>query len=219
MLSIMKKRIETVNSSDDLPQRLAEELAAGGVDRRDGARFAPELSYGRHFGPAPYTARAAAVIALLFWSDGQWHIPLTVRHSALGKHAGQISLPGGAVDAGETTADAARRELAEELGVVENVELLGELAESYVYVSNFRISPWLAATRTRPAWQPHDREVERVVEVRLEMLLDPGCVGTFVIERGPVIFRAPCYRFGEDCVWGATSTILGQLAGLLKRIA
>lgn len=216
---MIDKKFETLVSADDLPQRLATALAGGGVDRRDGARFAPELSYGRHFGPAPLTARAAAVIALLFWSAGRWHIPLTVRHSALGKHAGQISLPGGAVDAGETTAEAARRELAEELGVIENVELVGELAESYVYVSNFRVTPWLAATRSRPVWQPHDREVERVVEVPLEVLIDPRYLGTYTIERGTVKFCAPCYRIGEDCVWGATSIILAQLAGLLQRLA
>jgi 8-oxo-dGTP pyrophosphatase MutT (NUDIX family) len=215
----MQMKIETLLSADDLPQRLAAALATAGADPGDGARFAPELSYGRHFGPAPLTARAAAVIALLFWSEGRWHIPLTVRHSALGKHAGQISLPGGSVDAGETTADAARRELSEELGILEGVELIGELAESYVYVSNFRVTPWIAATRSRPVWQPHDREVERVVELPLAVLVDETPVGTFTIERGPVKFRAPCYRIGEDCVWGATSIILGQLAGLLRRIA
>jgi 8-oxo-dGTP pyrophosphatase MutT (NUDIX family) len=215
----MEMKTETLLSADDLPQRLAAALAVAGADPGDGARFAPELSYGRHFGPAPLTARAAAVIALLFWSEGEWHIPLTVRHSALGKHAGQISLPGGSVDAGETTADAARRELSEELGIVDDFELIGELAESYVYVSNFRVTPWLAATRSRPVWQPHDREVERVVEVPLAVLVDEHYVGTFTIERGPVKFRAPCYRIGEDCVWGATSIILGQLAGLLRRIA
>ncbi len=117
------------------------------------------------------------------------------------------------------SADAARRELAEELGVVDSVELIGELPECYVYVSNFRVMPWLAVTSAEPTWHPHDCEVERVVEMPLEMLLDPSHVGTVTIERGPVAFRAPCYRIGEDCVWGATSIILGQFAGVLRRIS
>jgi 8-oxo-dGTP pyrophosphatase MutT (NUDIX family) len=203
----------------DLPQRLAAALAACRADRRDGAQYAHELSYGRHFGPAPFDARPAAVIALLFPRDGRWHIPLTVRHSALGKHGGQISLPGGSVDVGESAADAARRELDEELGVSESVEMLGELPETYVYVSNFRVSPWLAVMRSSPVWRPHDREVERVVEMPVVTLLDANCVGRITIERGPVVFRAPCLHIGEDCVWGATSIILGQLAGLLRQVA
>jgi 8-oxo-dGTP pyrophosphatase MutT (NUDIX family) len=214
----MPSKIEQLVKADDLPQRLAGELRNRGADRRDGERFAPELSYGRHFGPPPHDARSAAVIALLFRRDGRWHIPLTVRHAALGKHGGQISLPGGSVDAGETSADAACRELFEELGIAAAVELLGELSENYVYVSNFRVTPWLAATLAAPTWQPHDCEVERVVEMPLESLLDPGCLGTMTIERGPVVFRAPCLRLGEDCVWGATSIILGRIAGLLRRI-
>jgi 8-oxo-dGTP pyrophosphatase MutT (NUDIX family) len=215
----MPSKIERLTKCDDLPERLADELARGGADLRDGVHFAPELSFGRHFGPAPADARAAAVIALLFPRDGVWHIPLTVRHAALGRHGGQISLPGGSVDAGETTADAAQRELAEELGVVDHVRLLGELPESYVYVSNFRVTPWLAATHVEPVWRPHDREVERVVEVPLTTFIDATCLGMTTIERGPVKFSAPCYWIGSDCVWGATSIILGQLSGLLRKIS
>ncbi|MGD9635233.1 MAG: CoA pyrophosphatase [Pirellulales bacterium] len=208
-----------MSTADDLPQRLSAELTARGANQGDGNQFAPELSYGRHFGPAPCDARPAAVIALLFPHDGAWHVPLTVRHTALGKHAGQISLPGGSVDAGETPAEAARRELQEELGVVEDVEMLGELAETYVYVSNFRVTPFVAVSRSRPVWKPHDREVERVVELPLSTLFDLSCLSSLTIERGPVRFRAPCIRVGEDCVWGATSIILGQLAGSLREIA
>ncbi len=215
----MPSKIDVLLAADDLPLQLAAELNSHGADRRDGERFAPELSYGRHFGPPPRGARPAAVIALLFRRDGRWYVALTVRHAALGKHGGQISLPGGSVDTGETTADAARRELAEELGVSTAVELLGELPESYVYVSNFRVTPWLATTLGSPEWHPHDREVERVVEMPLASLVAPGCCGTMTVERGPVVFRAPCYRLGEDCVWGATSIILGQVAGLLRRIS
>ena len=90
-----------------------------------------------------------------------------MRQAALGRHGGQISLPGGCVDAGETTADAARRELAEELGVGESIELVGELPPCYVYVSNFLVTPWLATIRTAPVWRPRDCEVEQVVEMPL----------------------------------------------------
>jgi len=215
----MSSTIDTLSTAADLPERLAAALRNCGALGLERERFAPELSYGRHFGPAPRDARPAAVIALVFRRDGHWRLPLTVRHAALGRHGGQISLPGGSVDPGETTPDAARRELAEELGVADQVELIDELPESYVYVSNFRVTPWLASTRATPVWQPHDREVERVVELPLQALLDPACLGTITIEHRPIVFHAPCFRLGEDCVWGATSIILGQLAGLLRRIA
>jgi 8-oxo-dGTP pyrophosphatase MutT (NUDIX family) len=215
----MFSTLEALATAADLPERLARALKTSGANCRDGERFAPELSYGRHFGPAPQDARSAAVIALLVPRRGHWHIPLTVRHAALDKHGGQISLPGGSVDAGETTADAARRELAEELGVWRSVELVGELPESYVYVSNFRVAPWLAATRVEPVWQPQTGEVDRVVEMPIDALFDPRCRGITTIERGPVVFRAPCFQVGEDCVWGATSIILGQLAGVFRKIA
>ena len=66
----MSWTIDTLATADDLPKRLAAALAAKAADCRAGAEFAPELSYGRHFGPAPHDARPAAVIALLFRRDG-----------------------------------------------------------------------------------------------------------------------------------------------------
>jgi len=214
----MRLKIEAISRADDLPERLAAVLATRDARLSVDNRFAPELSYGRHFGPAPYDARAAAVIALLFWRNGEWHVPLTVRNSALGKHGGQISLPGGSVEADESSADAARRELDEELGVRDGIELVGELAETYVYVSNFRVATWVAATTAVPKWRPQDSEVQRVVEMPLRTLFDASCVGSITMERGPIVFRAPCHCVGDDCVWGATSIILGQLAGALQMV-
>ena len=65
---------------------------------RRGRRMSPQLSYGRHAGPAPCTARAAAVLLMLFRRRGRWHLPLTERPKTLPHHGGQISLPGGAIE-------------------------------------------------------------------------------------------------------------------------
>src|SRR3954447_1265063 len=68
-------------------------------------------------GVYPPDTRAAAALLLLYPSESGVAVPLTVRATHLRRHAGQISLPGGAVDAGETLADAALREAYEEVGV------------------------------------------------------------------------------------------------------
>jgi 8-oxo-dGTP pyrophosphatase MutT (NUDIX family) len=202
---------------DQLPQRLAAALKRPEQQRPTGRRFAPELSYGRHFGPAPATARTAAVIVLLFRRAGRWNVPLTQRPSTLLRHGGQISLPGGTVESGESSADAAARELVEELGVNLQCDILGPLASCYVYVSDFLVTPWLAATQDEPHWRPRAGEVERVVELPLDKLLDPNRIENMTIERGPLKFRAPCIQFGEDRIWGATAIILGELVDLLTR--
>jgi 8-oxo-dGTP pyrophosphatase MutT (NUDIX family) len=184
--------------------------------------MSPEMSYGRHAGPAPSTARHAAVMLLLFRRDHptagarRWHVPLTERPTSLTRHAGQISLPGGAVDPGETTGQAALRELSEELGIDGGVELLGPLADCYIFASDFVVTPWVAAANFEPRWKPHTPEVERVVELPLDVLLDDQRVGRMRIERGPLEFHAPCIQFESTCIWGATSVILAELAEVLR---
>lgn len=155
---------------------------------------------------------------LLFRRADRWHVPLTVRPATLAKHGGQISLPGGTVESGETSQQAAVRELSEELGVDEPLEQLGRLSECYVFASDFVVTPWIAAAAFEPQWHMDAQEVQRVVELPLELLLDPRSVGSVTIERGPLVFRAPCLRVGDECIWGATSVILGELAEVLREL-
>jgi 8-oxo-dGTP pyrophosphatase MutT (NUDIX family) len=210
--------IDALTRADDLPQRLAATLRAGHTGAAMRAKMAPELSYGRYAGPAPYTARQAAVVLLLFRRDGRWHVPLTQRPLSLTHHAGQVSLPGGAIEPGETSAAAALRELREELGVTSIVEVIGSLAECYVFASDFLVSPWLATSLDEPKWRPDEREVDHVIELPLDVLLDPNAVSQVTIERGARVFHAPCIRVGSARVWGVTCMILGELAGLLGHI-
>jgi 8-oxo-dGTP pyrophosphatase MutT (NUDIX family) len=217
-MSCIASNIESLATADDLPERLAVAITRRDPSRRDGRRFAPELSYGRHFGPAPATARAAAVLVLLFRRGGRWHVPLTERPTTLLHHGGQISLPGGTVEPGESAAQAAVRELAEELGTEVQGDMIGQLQDCYVYASDFLVTPWLASTNEQVIWSPHTGEVARVLELPLDVLLDPQSVGNITIQRGPRSFRAPCFRFGEDCIWGATAIILDELAESICRI-
>jgi 8-oxo-dGTP pyrophosphatase MutT (NUDIX family) len=209
---------DMLRSAADLPARVAKLLDDGFRGGTARVRMSPELSYGRHAGPAPYTARRAAVILLLFQRSGRWRLPLTERPQTLTRHAGQISLPGGAVDPGETSSDAALRELSEELGIDGGVELVGRLADCYVYASDFLVTPWVAAATGSPQWRPHDREVQRIVEVPLESLLDEEQIGRTTIVRGPLRFHAPCHSIEDTCIWGATSVILSEFAEVLQLI-
>jgi 8-oxo-dGTP pyrophosphatase MutT (NUDIX family) len=177
--------------------------------------MSPELSYGRHAGPAPLSARSAAVVILLYRREGRWRVPVTQRPAALLRHGGQISLPGGTVEPGETSQEAALRELREELGIDTAPQVLGQLNDCYVFASNFVVTPWLSALESEPQWRPDPGEVERVVELPLAALIDPDSIGHLTIERGPLVFRAPCYRHAGACIWGATSVILSELADLV----
>jgi 8-oxo-dGTP pyrophosphatase MutT (NUDIX family) len=217
-MSFTESAIDRLAHGGDLPGRLSFALETGGRGGPGRGRMSPEMSYGRHAGPAPATARWAAVMLLLFRRDGRWHLPLTERPAALVRHGGQVSLPGGAVDPGETTSQAALRELREELGIDGEVALLGRLADCYVFASDFVITPWVAAVDYEPQWRPHAHEVQRVVELPLDALLDPRRLGTTTIERGPLAFRAPCLLVESACVWGATAVILSELADVLRTL-
>jgi 8-oxo-dGTP pyrophosphatase MutT (NUDIX family) len=211
---------------EQLPERLERALAAVPVitprpaipaGNQYGVRMSPQLTYGRHRGPAPWTARKAAVLALLVRRASGWHIPLAVRHEALTHHRGQIGLPGGQIEPGETSEQAARREFVEELGALPPSRMLGQLPACYVFASDFEVTPWIAVTDTSPTWIPCPTEVARIVEMPLTTLLDPAAVDVITIRRGLLTFQAPCYCIGDERVWGATAVILSELVRVVSR--
>ncbi len=91
----------------------------------------------------------SSVLLLLFPEEDNLKICLIKRPMHMKYHAGQIALPGGQVEKGETTLETALRETHEEIGIdTSNIEILGSLSELYVEVSRFIIHPfvgWLTA--------------------------------------------------------------------------
>ena len=96
--------------------------------------------------------RDAAALLLLYPADGDWWLPLTVRASTLPHHTGQVSLPGGRLDAGETIEQAALREAYEEVGLpAAGVTVLGALTPLPIPVSGHLLHPVVGLAASRPA--------------------------------------------------------------------
>lgn len=203
--------------TDDLPQRLTERLRQPLPGWRAQARYQPEMSYGRYFGPPPFHARQAAVLALVYPCGEAWHVPLTLRPPHMLDHAGQISLPGGLIEPDERSSDAALRELEEELGVPASaIELIGQMSSIYLLRSNFHITPWVATARTCPSWQPNRAEVAELLEVPVTHLVDPAVVVTREHRGRGLTLSAPGFQWQSHHIWGATSLILGELVAILR---
>jgi 8-oxo-dGTP pyrophosphatase MutT (NUDIX family) len=196
-----------------LRERLAGTLP--GVEAQ--LRFAPFPGRpGWRAGEFPPDARIAAALLLLYPGDDGVAIPLTVRASTLPRHAGQVSLPGGATDPGETLAEAALREASEEIGIdPATVRVLGELTPIHVLVSGFTLHPVVAVTDSKPPFQAAPGEVDEIVEVRLEDLRDASRIRTGTRVREGIAVEYPYFDLYGHHVWGATAMVLGEFICLL----
>jgi 8-oxo-dGTP pyrophosphatase MutT (NUDIX family) len=198
-----------------LKARLAEPLP--GAEAR--SRFDPRPWPRPDYDTPPPDARFAAVLILLYPHEGRWHLPLTLRPRHLPAHAGQVSLPGGAIAPGETSQAAAVREFHEELGADdEPIELIGRLSPIYVHASNFRVEPWVGTAQRRPAMAPNAAEVAELLEVPLAHLVNPANFASHQRQQQGVVYEAPHFSWPPHRIWGATCRILGELVTILGEL-
>ena len=167
-------------------------------------------------GHFPADARLAAALLLIYPLAHGPAVPLTVRAQGLARHAGQISLHGGAADPGETLVEAALREAAEEIGVDPRaVRVLGELTPVHVLVSGFTLHPIVGITEERPAFRAAPHEVDEILEVSLEDIRDASRIRQGGHIREGVAIEYPYFDLLGHQVWGATAMVLGEFICLL----
>jgi 8-oxo-dGTP pyrophosphatase MutT (NUDIX family) len=164
----------------------------------------------------PEGARQAAALILLYPGEHGPSFPLTVRRDDLPHHPGQISLPGGGIDAGEDPAAAALREAHEEVGIdPDSVRIIGSLSTLWVVVSNFVVHPFVGVTHEHPEFRAAPEEVAALIEAPAAWLTDPERIKSDQRARDGIIYTYKYFEFGEHRVWGATAMILGELQALM----
>jgi 8-oxo-dGTP pyrophosphatase MutT (NUDIX family) len=180
--------------------------------------------------PADPTGVPASVLFALAPVDGADDLELVLvqRPGHLRQHAGQVGLPGGAVEPGDADGVAAAlREAREEVGLDPGgVRVLGSLDRAYLAVSDFDVLPVVGVWDGLAPLTPSPDEVAGILRPTLRQLADPANHGTLpfsailgeeaMAARGILgDLSGPVFWVDGTLVWGFTAALL---VGLLDAL-
>lgn len=178
-----------------------------------------------------------AVMLFLIEEKGKLYILFEVRALNLNHQPGDISLPGGKLEAGEEPKDAAVREAIEELNIQsEDIEMLGEM-DYFVSPYNMIIYPFIAKLKRKDI-EPNKEEVNHVFKVPLEYFMEnhaevyeigvePNIPEDFpyhlIIGGKNYKFRTGkmkqyFYQYNGYIIWGFTALIIKSFVDILKKL-
>jgi 8-oxo-dGTP pyrophosphatase MutT (NUDIX family) len=172
--------------------------------------------------PVPALKRAAVAVALTETeASGGTALLLTLRASGLRAHSNQWALPGGRCDEGETPAQAALRELHEELGLELGEDDVLGLLDDYPTRSGYLITPVVLWAGTGAALSPNPDEVASVHRIALENIEDADAFSfTTIPESTRRVIR---FRHAGQFIHAPTAALIYQfrevLAGRDTRVA
>lgn len=163
--------------------------------------------------------RRAAVLIPLLCYEGQWRLLFTRRAETLQEHTGQVSFPGGSVDAHDhSREETALREAYEEIGLIsDDVVLMGRLQEMQT-VSNYLITPIVGIIRWPYNFNLQPEEVSKTFTIPLEWLADEGNFEKRIYTANGQIFKGVVYysSYSGEIVWGITAKITMDLLRTLQ---
>lgn len=165
-------------------------------------------------GPGP--RRAAAVLVALIERDAGPAVLFTQRTEHLAQHAGQVSFPGGGMEAVDADAIAAAlRETREEVGIdATQVRPFGFL-DCFETISGYCVTPVVADVDPGYRLAPDPREVADVFEAPLAFFLDPANLRQRRFEWRGRTRDVWEFIYNDRIIWGATAAML---LSLVRRI-
>lgn len=170
----------------------------------------------------PENCHLAGVMALLFPKDNKWKLTFIKRSNRYpdDRHKGQIGFPGGRLeDVDIDLKSTALRELNEEIGVqIDSVNVLGQLSELYIPVSNYLVYPFVGYLNTEPEFTLQKTEVDGLITPDFDVFFNKSIVKSTVIEiaTGIHIRNVPYYDLDGEVLWGATAMIMSELLHILE---
>ena len=182
--------------------------------RRKIADFCAAFTRSPSAAETPGLKRAAVAIALTETeAGGGTAFLLTRRAATLRSHAAQWALPGGRCDHGETQAQAALRELHEELGVASReADVLG-LLDDYPTRSGYLITPVVVWVSVSAEIVPNPAEVASVHRVALDDIERNGVFSfTTIPESTRRVIR---FRHAGQHIHAPTAALIYQFAEVL----
>jgi 8-oxo-dGTP pyrophosphatase MutT (NUDIX family) len=166
--------------------------------------------------PGHETLIPAAVLVPII-AHPQPTVLLTLRGRHLKAHAGQVSFPGGRIEADDAHPEAAAlREAAEEIGLAPGAaRIVGRLGE-HITGTGYSVTPVVALLHPPLTLRPDPAEVDEVFELPLADVLDPA---TQTFEERVILGRARRFwvvRHERHLIWGATAAMLVALGRALR---
>ncbi|GAA0739979.1 CoA pyrophosphatase [Clostridium oceanicum] len=180
--------------------------------------------------------KKSAVLILLHQKNNETNIIFEVRSYNLRHQPGDVCLPGGKVEKGEKTSEAAIRETVEELNVKkEDIEIIGEM-DFFISPYNFIIYPFVGILKTTDKIIPNENEVDHIFEVPMDHFIKqtPLSYESEIIPRLSSDFPYSLirggkkykfkkgkinqyfYKYDKYVIWGFTALIIKKFTDIMN---